>query len=55
MQTVHRTPAIAGVATASREIQTELLIIPIFEDDTLADEKDLDAASGGDVAAARAR
>ena len=55
MQTVHRTPAIAVVATTSRDIQTELLIIPIFEDDTLQDEAELDSASGGEVAAARAR
>jgi leucyl aminopeptidase len=55
MQTVHRTPAISVTAQPSREIETDLLLIPVFEDDPLADEPDLDAASAGEVAAARAR
>ena len=54
-QTVHRTPAIRVVSTPSRDIETDLLIIPVFEDDTLADEADLDPAAGGEIAAARAR
>jgi leucyl aminopeptidase len=56
MQTVHRTPAISVTAQPSREIDTDLLLIPVFEDgDTLGDEAELDAASNGEVAAGRAR
>ena len=55
MLTVHRTPAIAITARSSRDIEADLLIFPVFEDDPLADEADLDAASGGEIAAARAR
>jgi leucyl aminopeptidase len=55
MLTVHQTPAIVVTTRSSRDIETDLLIVPIFEGDTLADESDLDSASGGEVAAARAR
>ena len=55
MQIVHRTPEIGVTATPSQDVETELLVIPVFEDDTLEDEAGLDAASGGQVAAARAR
>jgi leucyl aminopeptidase len=55
MQTVHRTPDIRVTAQPTRDIDTDLLLIPIFEDDTLDDERDLDAAASGEVAAARAR
>ena len=55
MLTVHRTPAVTLTIQPSRDIETDLLIVPVFDDDTLADEPDLDAASGGEVAAARAR
>jgi leucyl aminopeptidase len=55
MLTAHQTPAIALTTRSSRDIEADLLIFPVFEDDTLADEADLDGASGGEVAAARAR
>ena len=55
MLTVHRTPVIALTTRASSDIEADLLIFPVFEDDTLADEADLDAAAGGEIAAARAR
>jgi leucyl aminopeptidase len=55
MLTVHQTPAIALTTKASREIETDLLVVPVFEGDTLTDEADLDGASGGEVASARAR
>ena len=55
MLTVHRTPAVALTTRSSRDIEADLLIFPVFEDDPLADEADLDAASGGEIAAARAR
>ena len=55
MLTVHRTPAITLTTKVSRDIEVDLLIFPVFEDDTLADEADLDGASGGEVGRARAR
>ena len=55
MLIAHQTPAITVTTRSSRDIETDLLIVPVFEDDTLTDESDLDAASGGEVGAARAR
>ena len=55
MQTVHRTPALRVISGASREIEADLLIVPVFEDDTLTDEAELDAATGGEVAGSRSR
>jgi leucyl aminopeptidase len=55
MQTVPETPAISSTNSPSRAIETDLLIIPVFEGDSLADEPDLDSASGGAIEAARAR
>jgi leucyl aminopeptidase len=55
MHTVHRTPSVALTTRAARDIDTDLLVIPVFEDDTLDDLGDLDAASGGEVSRARAR
>jgi leucyl aminopeptidase len=55
MLTVHHTPAIALTPRTPREIESDLLIFPVFENDTLKDETDLDAACGGEIAAALAR
>jgi leucyl aminopeptidase len=55
MHTVHRTPSVAVTTRAPREIDTDLVIIPVFEEDDLGDVGDLDAASGGEVGRARAR
>ena len=55
MLTVHQTPSIALTVKASREIETDLLILPVFEDDALTDETDLEQASGGELAAALTR
>ena len=55
MLKVHHTPAITPTTRTSREIETDLLVFPVFEHDTLTDETDLDAASGGEIAAALAR
>ncbi|MBI2829040.1 MAG: leucyl aminopeptidase [Acidobacteria bacterium] len=55
MLTAHQTPAIALTTKSSRDIETDLLIFPVFEGDTLTDEADLDGASGGEVASARTR
>jgi leucyl aminopeptidase len=55
MHTAHRTPAVSLTGRASREIEADLLVIPVFEDDDLSDESELDAASGGDIGHARGR
>jgi leucyl aminopeptidase len=55
MLTVHHTPAIALTTSTPRDIETDLLVFPVFEHDTLEDETDLDSASGGAIAAALAR
>jgi leucyl aminopeptidase len=55
MHTVHKTPAIRATAGAAGELDADLLIIPVFEDDDLADLPDLDQASRGEVGRARAR
>ncbi|HEX5110562.1 MAG TPA: leucyl aminopeptidase [Vicinamibacterales bacterium] len=55
MQKVHRTPAFALTVQPTHEIDTELLIIPFFEEDDLGDEAGLDSASGGELGRARDR
>jgi leucyl aminopeptidase len=55
MQDVHKTPAVTATARKTRDLDTDLLIVPVFENDDLGDEPDLDRASGGEYAAARQR
>src|SRR5437870_3759889 len=55
MQTVHKTPAVTVTARKTRDLDTDLLIIPVFDDDNLSDEPDLDRASGGEYGGARQR
>src|SRR6267142_6436677 len=55
MHTVHKTPAVTVTAKATRDLEADLLIIPVFEDDDLGDESELDAASGGEYTRARSR
>jgi len=55
MHTVHKTPAVTVTAKATRDLAADLLLIPVFEDDELADEVDLARASGGEYGAARSR
>src|SRR5258705_7209022 len=55
MQTVHKTPAVTLTARKTHEVGADLLVIPVFEDDDLGDEPDLDRASGGEYAGARQR
>ena len=55
MHTAYRTPAVALTSRSSRDIASDLLVIPVFEDDDLSDEPELDSASGGDIAGARTR
>jgi leucyl aminopeptidase len=52
---VHKTPAVTVTAKATRDLAADLLLIPVFEDDELADEVDLARASGGEYGAARSR
>ena len=55
MHTSHKTPAIALTSGATRDLDADLLVIPVFEDDDLADQAGLDEASGGDIRGARQR
>jgi leucyl aminopeptidase len=55
MHSVHRTPAVTAFSTPTRDIDVDLLIVPVFEGDDLGDEPDLDAASCGELGHARAR
>jgi leucyl aminopeptidase len=55
MQKAHATPVVTLSAQPIARIDTDLLVVPFFEDDDLADEPELDTASGGEIAAARAR
>ena len=55
MHSVHRTPAVRALTTAAAAIETDLLIVPIFEDDDLQDEPGLDEAAAGELEHARAR
>ena len=55
MHTVHHTPSVAITTRAAKDIATESLVIPIFEEDSLDDLGGLDQASGGDLGRARSR
>jgi leucyl aminopeptidase len=55
MHTVHKTPHVTVSQRGTGELEADLLAIPVFEDDTFADEPDLDPATAGDVSAAHAR
>jgi len=54
MQTVHRTPAVALTSRQLGELDCDLLVVPVFEDDDLADVPDLVGATGGELGRARA-
>ncbi|HEX2458787.1 MAG TPA: M17 family peptidase N-terminal domain-containing protein, partial [Vicinamibacterales bacterium] len=55
MQIVHQTLSVAVTAGPARDIDADLLVFPVLDDDNLADEPDLDQASGGEISAARRR
>jgi leucyl aminopeptidase len=55
MRTVHSTPDVALTARSTADIDSDLLVVPIFEDDDLKDADGVDAASGGEVVRARER
>ena len=55
MQTVHTLPAVTLSTAPASQDSAELLAIPVFEGDDLADLEGLDAATGGEMGRARAR
>ena len=55
MHTVHKTPRIAVSHLGAGALDADLLVVPVFDTDDLADEPGLDAATGGEIAASRAR
>jgi leucyl aminopeptidase len=55
MRTAYTTPDVALTTRPTDEIDADLLVIPVFQDDDLADEPGLDRAAGGEVTRARAR
>src|SRR5688572_1378627 len=55
MRTAYTTPDIARTDLPAPEIDADLLILPAFAEDDLADEAVLHQASGGEIERARAR
>jgi len=55
MQMAFRSPALSAHARSVRDIAADVLVVPTFSDDDLADVPGLDAASGGEVTRARER
>jgi hypothetical protein len=55
MQMAFRSLALSAHARSVREIAADVLVVPTFSDDDLADVPGLDAASGGEVTRARER
>ena len=55
MHTAYRSPAITCTSQPSADLQSDVLIFPVFTDDDFGDEATLDAASGGEVLRARSR
>jgi leucyl aminopeptidase len=53
MHTVYRTPVVTATARDARDLEVDLLVIPVFEDDDLSDEANLVRASDGEYATAR--
>ena len=55
MQIAHQTPSVGVTSGPTSSIDADVLIIPVFDDDTLSDEPDLDRVSEGEISAARTR
>jgi leucyl aminopeptidase len=55
MRTAYTMPDLALTACPSRDLDTDLLVVPVFEDDDLSDQPGLDDAAGGEIARARSR
>lgn len=47
MHTVYKTPAVTATTRPTRDLDADLLVVPVVENDALSDEPDLDPASGG--------
>ena len=47
-------PIVEGVAARPRDVECDLLVVPVFEDDDLGDLGGIDKATGGEVSRARA-
>jgi leucyl aminopeptidase len=52
MHTVYKTPAVTATTRPIRDLDADFLVIPVFENDDLNGERDLDRASGGEYSAA---
>src|SRR5262245_34255244 len=52
MHTVYKTPAVTATTRPIRDLDADLLVIPVFENDSLNGDRDLDRASGGEYSAA---
>jgi leucyl aminopeptidase len=55
MRNADKTPDLALTEAPAAELDADLIVIPCFVDDDLADEPTLDQAAGGEVGRARAR
>jgi leucyl aminopeptidase len=55
MPTVRQTLSLTLTTRPPQDLEVDLLVVPVFEDDDLADQPGLDAASGGDIGRSRAR
>jgi leucyl aminopeptidase len=55
MPTAHRTPSVGVTRRPPQEADADLLIVPVFEDDDLADLSWLDAGATADIGRARDR
>ena len=52
MHTVYKTPAVTATTRPIRDLKADFLVIPVFENDDLKGDRDLDGASGGEYSAA---
>src|SRR6185436_15617569 len=55
MQIVHQSPTVGATSGPLGELDADLLALPYFQDDDLADVPTLDAASAGEIGRARDR
>ena len=55
MHTVYKTPAVTATTRPIRDLDADLLVIPVFENDDLDGDRELDRASGGEYSAALKR
>jgi leucyl aminopeptidase len=55
MHTVYKTPAVTATTRPIRDLDADFLVIPVFENDDLNGERELDRASGGEYSAALLR